>query len=39
METFRFGDIRPDVCKKLDRFHFGIFRAGEQPAGEERAER
>jgi hypothetical protein len=37
-ETFRLGDICPDLRKKLDRLHFGIIRAGEQPPGKERAE-
>jgi hypothetical protein len=27
-EPFRLGDILLDLCKKLDRLHFGIFRAG-----------
>ena len=38
-ETFRLGNIGPNLCKKFDRLHFGIFRAGEQPPGKKRAER
>jgi hypothetical protein len=33
------GAHTPDLCKKFDRLHFGIFRASEQPPGKERAER
>src|SRR5277367_5820614 len=38
-EMFRLGNIGPNLCKKFDRLHFGILRAGEQPPGKKRAER